>query len=72
MDIYDRLGVRKRINGAGLVTRLGGSLMPAEVLDAMVGERRASQGVLIVDPSGLRPGDELIVADWLRALLTAS
>lgn len=36
MDVYDRLGVRKRINAAGLLTRLGGSLMPPEVLDAMV------------------------------------
>jgi len=34
-DVYDRLGVKKRINGAGLVTRLGGSLMAEEVLDAM-------------------------------------
>ncbi len=36
MTIYDRFGVRPRINAAGLVTRLGGSLMPAEVLEAMV------------------------------------
>lgn len=35
MDIYDRLGIRKRVNGAGLLTRLGGSLMAPEVLDAM-------------------------------------
>ena len=35
MSIYDRFGVRARINAAGLLTRLGGSLMPAEVLDAM-------------------------------------
>jgi D-glucosaminate-6-phosphate ammonia-lyase len=35
MDIYDRLCVTKRINGAGLLTRLGGSLMAPEVLDAM-------------------------------------
>ena len=35
MDIYDRLGVSKRVNGAGLLTRLGGSLMAPEVLDAM-------------------------------------
>ncbi len=35
MTIYDRFGVRSRINAAGLLTRLGGSLMPAEVLDAM-------------------------------------
>ena len=35
MSIYERFGVRTRINAAGLLTRLGGSLMPAEVLDAM-------------------------------------
>jgi D-glucosaminate-6-phosphate ammonia-lyase len=35
MSIYDRFGVRTRVNAAGLLTRLGGSLMPAEVLDAM-------------------------------------
>jgi D-glucosaminate-6-phosphate ammonia-lyase len=34
-DVYDRLGVAKRINGAGLLTRLGGSLMDARVLAAM-------------------------------------
>lgn len=43
MDIYSRLGVTKRINGAGLVTRLGGSLMAAEVLDAM----RAAAGAFV-------------------------
>ena len=35
MTVYDRFGVRARINAAGLVTRLGGSLMPTEVLEAM-------------------------------------
>jgi D-glucosaminate-6-phosphate ammonia-lyase len=35
MDVYDRLGVQKRINAAGLLTRLGGSLMPQAVLSAM-------------------------------------
>jgi L-seryl-tRNA(Ser) seleniumtransferase len=35
MNVYERLGVKQRINGAGLLTRLGGSLMAPEVLDAM-------------------------------------
>src|SRR6185437_6211463 len=35
MDFYEQLGVSKRVNGAGLLTRLGGSLMAPEVLDAM-------------------------------------
>ncbi|HUQ92525.1 MAG TPA: aminotransferase class V-fold PLP-dependent enzyme, partial [Bryobacteraceae bacterium] len=33
--IYGRLGIRPVINGVGVVTHLGGSLMPPEVLDAM-------------------------------------
>lgn len=33
--IYQRLGVARRINAAGTLTRLGGSLMAPEVLDAM-------------------------------------
>ncbi|MBV8764563.1 MAG: aminotransferase class V-fold PLP-dependent enzyme [Hyphomicrobiales bacterium] len=34
-DVYERLSVAKRVNGAGLLTRLGGSLMDSETLDAM-------------------------------------
>ena len=34
--IYERLGVRPVINGVGTVTRLGGSLMPPPVLEAML------------------------------------
>src|SRR5207244_1039967 len=34
-DIYARLGVRPLINGVGVVTHLGGSLMPPEVVEAM-------------------------------------
>ncbi len=42
MDIYARLGVTRRINAAGTLTRLGGSLMAPEVLDAMREASRAS------------------------------
>ena len=35
MDIYDELGVRKVINGYATLTRLGGSLMPPVVIEAM-------------------------------------
>lgn len=35
MDVYDRLGMSKVINGHATVTTLGGSLMPQVVLDAM-------------------------------------
>ncbi len=39
--IYARLGVKRRINAAGTLTRLGGSLMEEPVLDAM---REAAHG----------------------------
>jgi L-seryl-tRNA(Ser) seleniumtransferase len=35
VSVYTRLGVRPVINGVGVVTHLGGSLMPPEVVDAM-------------------------------------
>jgi L-seryl-tRNA(Ser) seleniumtransferase len=35
MGMYERLGMRRVINADATLTRLGGSLMPAEVLDAM-------------------------------------
>lgn len=34
-DVYTRIGVKPIINGVGTVTVLGGSLMPAEVVQAM-------------------------------------
>ena len=42
MDILTQLGVARRINVAGTLTRLGGSLMEAEVLQAMVQAAGAS------------------------------
>ena len=35
MSIYERLGIRKVINGNATLTRLGGSIMPPEVVAAM-------------------------------------
>ncbi|MBV7332145.1 aminotransferase class V-fold PLP-dependent enzyme [Chloroflexi bacterium TSY] len=46
MNIYEELGVRPIINAAGTVTRYGGSLMAAEVLDTM---RAASQQFCVLD-----------------------
>ena len=34
--IYESLGVKRVINGASWVTVLGGSIMPPEVIQAMV------------------------------------
>jgi D-glucosaminate-6-phosphate ammonia-lyase len=41
-DIYATLGVKRRINAAGPLTRLGGALMEEEVLGAMAAAARAS------------------------------
>ena len=35
MDVYQKLGVRKVINGYATLTRLGGSIMPPPVVEAM-------------------------------------
>ena len=31
LGVYEKLGVKRIINGWGTITRVGGSLMPAEV-----------------------------------------
>src|SRR5512139_1386818 len=41
-DPYAHLGVRRRINAAGALTRLGGAVMAPEVVDAMAAASRAS------------------------------
>lgn len=41
-DIYAGLGVKRRINAAGTLTRLGGALMAPEVIAAMAAAARAS------------------------------
>jgi len=41
-DIYASLGVKRRINAAGTLTRLGGALMQEEVVAAMAAAARAS------------------------------
>src|SRR5215212_1114158 len=35
MGVYERLGMRRVINADATLTRLGGSVMPPEVIDAM-------------------------------------
>src|SRR5258708_4652320 len=41
-DPYEHLGVRRRINAAGALTRLGGAVMAPEVVEAMAAASRAS------------------------------
>src|SRR6185503_1752364 len=41
-DVYAALGVKRRINAAGTLTRLGGALMDEEVVAAMAAAARAS------------------------------
>src|SRR6266511_2181555 len=35
MSIYDELGIKRVINATATLTRLGGSIMPPEVIEAM-------------------------------------
>lgn len=76
MDIYARLGVRTRINGAGLLTRLGGSLMPSEVVAAMaeaaasfvdIAELQARASAVIAECTGAEAG---LVTSGAAAALT--
>lgn len=41
-DVYAAFGVRRRINAAGTLTRLGGALMAPEVIAAMAAAARRS------------------------------
>jgi len=56
MDIYDELGVRKVINGYATLTRLGGSLMPSEVLEAM---NQAAKHFVDVDELMIKVGEKI-------------
>ena len=59
MDVYDELGVRKIVNGYATLTRLGGSLMPAEVLAAMAA---AAQHFVDIDELQDKVGGR--IAEW--------
>lgn len=63
--VYARLGVKRRINAAGTLTRLGGSLMAEPVLDAMreaarssvdIGELQVAAGAAIARATGAETG----------------
>jgi uncharacterized pyridoxal phosphate-dependent enzyme len=59
MDIYDELGVRKVINGNATLTRLGGSLMPPVVLEAM---EEAAKHFVDIDELQEKAGKK--IAEW--------
>ncbi len=76
MGIYGQLGVTKRINGAGLLTRLGGSLMDDAVLAAMreaagayvdMAELQTRAGAIVAAHTG---ADAAIVTSGAAAALT--
>lgn len=56
MDIYDALGVRKIINGSATLTMLGGSRMPAEVIQAM---NEAAQHFVSIDELQEKAGQQI-------------
>ena len=56
MGIYEELGIRRVINGNATLTRLGGSIMPQEVLDAMAD---ASRSFVDIRELQKRVGEEL-------------
>lgn len=56
MGIYDDLGIRPLINASATLTRLGGSVMPREVVEAMV---EASQHFVPLDDLQRRIGERL-------------
>jgi L-seryl-tRNA(Ser) seleniumtransferase len=79
MDIYARLGVKRRINAAGTLTRLGGSLMAPEVLDAMreaaqasvdIAELQAAASSAIAAATGAEAG--IVTAGAAAALTLAT
>lgn len=61
MDVYDELGVKKVINGIATVTVLGGSIMPTEVVQAMV---EASKHFVSIDDLQKKVGEQ--IAKWTK------
>jgi L-seryl-tRNA(Ser) seleniumtransferase len=61
MDIYDELGVKKIVNGFATLTRLGGSLMPPVVLEAMA---EAARHFVDIDELQEKVGAK--IAAWTR------
>jgi len=68
-DWYRALGVRRVINAWGTMTRIGGSLMPPEVLDAMAG---AAAAYVDLDELHVRAGQHLARALDVPAAFVSS
>jgi len=68
-DVYSRLGVSTVINGAGTLTRLGGSLMEPEVVAAMAGAARHS---VRIDELQVAVGRRIAAATGAEAGLVTS
>jgi L-seryl-tRNA(Ser) seleniumtransferase len=62
--IYERLGIRPLINARGTHTRLGGSIMPPEVLDAM---REAAGAYILLDELQARASEVIARATGAEA-----
>lgn len=62
--IYERIGVRTIINASGATTRVGGTLMPREVLDAML---EASQSFVVIPELNAAVGRKIAEATGAEA-----
>ena len=80
-NVYQQLGVPRRINAAGTLTRLGGSLMAPEVLDAMreaagasvdIAELQSAASARIADATGAQAGIVTAGASAALTLATAA
>lgn len=69
MSIYEELGVRPLINASATLTRLGGSIMPPEVVKAMV---EASQHFVPLDELQRRVGERLAAMTHNEAAYVSS
>ena len=54
LGVYEKIGVKKIINGWGTITRIGGTLMPPEVIEAM---NEAARSFIDMDDLYLRAGE---------------
>ena len=59
MHVYQRLGLRRVINADARLTRLGGSIMPPEVLAAMA-EAAARHGWTVISDTSWPGGDDRV------------